>query len=268
MSKRTRGKEEQDHDIIFRRSKKVIRSPEQQKKEEETKSKSGNDKITEEDTSDTEKMDELKEMVQTMMLKMDENMKEIKREIKMIKGEMEKKEESWKREKEILIERIDKLESNAEREERLKKKNNIILKGLKPSQNTEEKIKKWIEEKLHVQVDFTKVIILNKGGKNEIIRAELPNWEQKQMIMSAKKNLKNTQIYIDNDLTWEERKIQREIRNIARVERAKGKSVKIGYQKIIIGEEVYYWDKQENGVSVKGNADQKSSKPGQAPKND
>lgn len=61
------------------------------------------------------------------------------------------------------------------------------------------------EGKLNTKVDIRKMVKLNEGKKKELIIVVMPNWEQKQKIMAAKIKLRNTDIYIDNDLTWKER---------------------------------------------------------------
>ena len=164
---------------------------------------------------------------------------------------MEKKEKTREKEKNIPLDRIEILESKAEREEKEKKKNNVVIKGLNYTHNVEEDIKKLFKEKLQTDARINKIYTRNKGTKNELVVVEMTDWEQKQNIMTAKYKLKDTEVYIDNDLTWEERKIQREIRSIARAEKEKGKRVKIGYQKIIIGDEIYTWDTKEKGVTLK-----------------
>lgn len=52
--------------------------------------------------------------------------------------------------------------------------------------------------------------------------AEMESWTEKQEYIKNKYKLRGTSIYIDNDLATEERRIQREIRNIAREEKSKG----------------------------------------------
>lgn len=262
MSKRGRDKEEQDRHMVFNTSKKVLRSPEQRKRDE-TSNKQINSAAVVEKNESSSSMEELRRLMQTMLEKMDENTKKLQQEIRDMKLEMEKKEETWRREKEILSDRIEQLERKSEMEEKIKKKNNIVVKGLQCNQEPEEEIKKLFEEQLKVKADTNKVIILNKGKRNEVLIVEMENWEKKQEIMAAKSKLKQTKIYIDNDLTWEERKIQREIRSIAKEEKGKGKSVKIGYQKLIINGEVYGWNKQENGIIMKGKEEDKKG-----PKND
>jgi hypothetical protein len=50
-------------------------------------------------------------------------------------------------------------------------------------------------------------------------------------------------------LTNEERKIQKKLREVAREERDKGKSVKIGYRKIQINGEWFKWDETEENLN-------------------
>jgi hypothetical protein len=52
-------------------------------------------------------------------------------------------------------------------------------------------------------------------------------------------------------LTNEERKIQKKLREVAREERDKGKSVKIGYRKIQINGEWFKWDETEENLNKK-----------------
>jgi hypothetical protein len=55
-------------------------------------------------------------------------------------------------------------------------------------------------------------------------------------------------IHVDDDLTNEERKTQKEV---AREEIDKGKSVKIGYRKIQINGEWFIWDEREEKLKKK-----------------
>jgi hypothetical protein len=51
-------------------------------------------------------------------------------------------------------------------------------------------------------------------------------------------------MYIDDDLTKEERETQKKLRELAREERDRGKRVKIGYRKIQINGDWFRWDKE------------------------
>jgi hypothetical protein len=52
-------------------------------------------------------------------------------------------------------------------------------------------------------------------------------------------------MFIDDDLTNEERKTQKKLREVTREERDRGKRVKIGYRKIEINGEWSIWDERE-----------------------
>lgn len=57
--------------------------------------------------------------------------------------------------------------------------------------------------------------------------------------MKNKNKLKNTAIYIENDMTKRKREIQKDIREIA-------KCKKVGYQKLIISSEDFKREKQSD----------------------
>jgi len=71
--------------------------------------------------------------------------------------------------------------------------------------------------------------------------------------MRRKKKLGSREIYIDNDLTQEERKVQRKLREIARGERADGKRARVGYRRIEMEGQMYIWNKEENRIVKKKN---------------
>jgi hypothetical protein len=71
-----------------------------------------------------------------------------------------------------------------------------------------------------------------------MMQAKIERWKQKKNIMlnrSKLKERKGERMYIDDDLTNEERKTQKILREVTREER--GKRVKIGYRKIQINGE-------------------------------
>lgn len=72
-----------------------------------------------------------------------------------------------------------------------------------------------------------------------MVVAELENWEMKREAMTRKNQLKNRKLYINNNMTYKERQIQNAIRMIANEERQSGKTVKIGYRKLIINEQEF-----------------------------
>lgn len=62
---------------------------------------------------------------------------------------------------------------------------------------------------------------------------------------SKLRNLKDIKVYIENDLTEEERKIQKLIRERAAQERKNGNKVFLGYNKITINGIRWTWDQRK-----------------------
>lgn len=52
--------------------------------------------------------------------------------------------------------------------------------------------------------------------------------------MCNKRKLKGKSIFIENNLTWEERKVQEKMGKWAKEKREKGKTVKMGFARVMI----------------------------------
>lgn len=102
-----------------------------------------------------------------------------------------------------------------------------------------------LKKELKVEVRVEEASWTRRG--TNMITAKLENKDQKREIMIKKKNLKGKNIFIDNDLIWKERQVQKEIRMIAEEEKGKGVKVKIGYRKLQINEKKFIW-KEEEGL--------------------
>jgi len=91
-----------------------------------------------------------------------------------------------------------------------------------------------------------------KEGK-EVIVVEMDCWASKEIVMKSKSKLGSRKIFIDHDLSFEEREVQRLIRDRARKEKMDGKRVKIGYKKLEIQGRKYVWNEEENTLIEKKN---------------
>lgn len=124
--------------------------------------------------------------------------------------------------------------------ERRERRKNMIIKGIEiQGKNIKEEIEEWIKEKLGTVQTIKKaeklVLDTNKRGKRiEGVLIRMQDLEKKREIMINRKNLKGTNIFIDDDLTKKEREIQKKIRERAEEERKKGNRTRIGYQKLEI----------------------------------
>lgn len=65
-----------------------------------------------------------------------------------------------------------------------------------------------------------------------MIVARIENEEKKEEIMANKNRLRGERIFIKNDLSWEERKVQERINRWAKEKRNRGEDIKIGFGKV------------------------------------
>jgi len=66
------------------------------------------------------------------------------------------------------------------------------------------------------------------------------------------KKLGHRKIYIDN-LTQEERGVQRKLKEIARGERADGRRARVEYRRIEIEDQIYVWNEEEERMVKRKN---------------
>lgn len=64
--------------------------------------------------------------------------------------------------------------------------------------------------------------------------------------MKMKKKLYGKQLFIDHDLTHEERDVQAKIRTRAKEEKANGNQVKVGYKKMVVNGTKWVWGKDKS----------------------
>lgn len=242
---RNSSEEEDKEDNIFGRSKKILRSP------DITNRVNKNKKMAEQD--------EIKQLLLNMSAELSRNTAENKAikeelikttsEIKDLKEMFQKKEKEWKKEKEELLNRVEQLEIKMNMQEKEKRKLNLILKGTQIN-GTEIKndIQHLLENRLGIKIKIVEAYNISKNKTRDVLLAQVENMHQKQEILRNKNKFTGSNIYVENDLTVEERKIQSEIRKIGKMEKEKGKNVRIGYRKITIDGIRFNWCDKEKGV--------------------
>ncbi|KMQ86086.1 hypothetical protein RF55_15041 [Lasius niger] len=104
---------------------------------------------------------------------------------------------------EEMVNKIKEIEKKMELKEREERRNNIVIRSLEEDRGGQKgKREVW------------------EGGGMVVVK--LGSREQKREVMEKKKRLKGRKIRIEDDLTWEERKVRWKIRAIAEEERRKG----------------------------------------------
>ena len=221
---------------LFKRSNLIRRSPQKFHEMEEILRKLNDIK------------DELREIKENNR-ELKEKYNEILDEVKNTHETFRKENENLKQEIHILKEKFAVLEKKQNWKEKDDKKYNIVITtklAAKEMEDREEAKKKVTQICANVAGENVGIknitfITNTKKGLN-IIGARVQNHEQKIKIMKNKNKLKDTQTYIDDDLTKEELEIQKQIRVIARKKKQKGFQVRIGYKKICIDGKWRRWE--------------------------
>lgn len=123
-----------------------------------------------------------------------------------------------------------------------------MIKGLQIDKEGKEGniwLQEFIKEKLEVE---SKIISSHRSGPVVVVRSE--GEEKKKEIMKNKSKLKGHRIFIENDLSWEERKVQERINRWVKEKRSKGSDVKISFGRVRIGGILKTWGEIENGGGI------------------
>ncbi|KAK9753817.1 hypothetical protein QE152_g1773 [Popillia japonica] len=111
--------------------------------------------------------------------------------------------------------------------------------------NPKEEIENFVKTHLKLDIKMKKAYAI---GERACI-LEMDNFADKKCILENKKKLNNIvgpRVYIDNDLTPNERKIQKVIKIKANEEKTNGNKVKIGYRKLFINDKRFIWCDERN----------------------
>lgn len=262
---------------IFKRSKKIMRSPERKEERMEEEGDNLLREIREELGIGLRKLSkeikevarDQKEMMREEIERMKEELnrredswqkerREIREEVKKLKQELEelRKEKSKAVEgkgKEIVgvtsevEERIGRMERLWEGREREERKKNVVVKGLKEKGekmiNEIEYILKGIEAE--VKVEDVRIVEAGRKEWGGMAVVRLGSAEEKRRVMENKKKLKGGKIWIDEDLSWKERRARYRLRQIAIREEAKGARVWIGKGRLCIEGVWWLWDEEK-----------------------
>lgn len=147
---------------------------------------------------------------------------------------------------------LEDLEWRLEEVERERKRNNIVIAGLKGEGMDRAGLERWIEEQLGVKAEVRKTWII-RGRIGNRMGAELKDRDEKEKIMAIKNQLKGKDI--DHDMTWRERRTREKLNGWAREMRKEGKMVKVGRNRMKVGEKEWVYSEREEKLSFR-------SKPG------
>lgn len=124
------------------------------------------------------------------------------------------------------------------------RKNNLVIFGIKETQtNITEQVTKIFKDILEIEIlssDINDVYEVGRNGtdKKPVI-VELNSYQKKLLILKNSSKLKGKNIYIANDLCWEDREVNNTLNKHLKEARSKGAQAYIKGQKLIIANEPY-----------------------------
>lgn len=244
------SKEEEE---AFKRSKLIVRSPTKDNNE-------GEDKIGEEDMEELKRMlgqisrdiGEMKEQLGSTnreIKEIKEEMRETNQKVDAVNQEMQTMKGRWEREKNELADELQKTNRRLELLDREKIRNNLVVSGVEMNARDGETLKMEMEKLLEREVKVnTPIVAAYKIGVKKYV-VKMNNWEEKLRVLKGKNMLKGKDIYIEPEMTFKEREIQKTIRTTARQERVKGAKVKVRFQKLEIDDKILIWNHKEQKLT-------------------
>jgi len=147
----------------------------------------------------------------------------------------------------LSIKEIKKVRRWVNEREREERKDNIVIRRASMPEEVAGKRKKrieWVREllrsKLGVECEVSEA---RKSGP--VIVARIVGEERKKEVMRNKFKLKGGRIFIENDLSFEERKVQEKMSKWAKGKRNEGKEIKVGRGRVKISGKWIAWKEIE-----------------------
>lgn len=106
--------------------------------------------------------------------------------------------------------------------------------------------KRFLKNELKMEVMVRKARKIGEKGHENVTVVDIGKWEKKREIMEKKKNLRKG-VHIDDDITREERGVQRKFRDRTRKEKEGGKRARVRYRKIRVKDKWCRWKERIEG---------------------
>lgn len=146
----------------------------------------------------------------------------------------------------FIEERLKKIDRKEERRERKERRRNVIIRDKEVKEGKEkEKLEELMKDiGITVNIEEIKRIGKSRRGK-EMWWVRLGSEEQKMEVLRKKRGLKGRRERIVDDLIQKERKMKWRLEGIPREQEERGYKVWLGYGKIRIEVEWWFWDEKE-----------------------
>ncbi|KAJ8686028.1 hypothetical protein QAD02_021821 [Eretmocerus hayati] len=175
------------------------------------------------------------------------------------------KETEWSEEKAIIVKRIEFLERREEVKLKQEKKNNIIIRGFHTqSQNISHEVESYLNVNLQLDINVTEANLIRVPRGKNLIVAKLSSIEEKIRVMQNRNKLRDPSVSIANNRTRKERETQSNLNQIAEKMKSEGKTVTVGYRKLIVDGNVMIW--KDDGTLLPQSPRNSSSRKQSTPK--
>lgn len=131
---------------------------------------------------------------------------------------------------------------NGKGDGRERRKKNLVFGVRKVTEGSKEEIKN-ICKKIGIDIEIEEIRKVKTGReeKGDMLIVKVRSEENKRKILENKRKLKGRNVWIEEDLTFKERKMRWNLRKVAEEERRKGRTVRMGNGRIWVENAWWFW---------------------------
>lgn len=202
--------------------------------------------------------------LEKIIMIMNNNNRELKEEIQFLKEELKKdrqereeEKKRWREEVDGLRKELKSVKNQIQRMERKDREKKIVIKGMEENESGEktgEIVEEMLKKDLNlsgIRIGKTERIGAKVRGRIRPILVELERMDDKINVMKSKKKLKGTRIYLDDDMTREERERKKKLLKMMWVERNRNKNAYVRGDRVVVEGEEYMLIEGERGEEDK-----------------
>ncbi|KAJ8683170.1 hypothetical protein QAD02_018962 [Eretmocerus hayati] len=166
--------------------------------------------------------------------------------------EIESREQHWSTEKESILSRLDYLELREENRAKQDKRNNVVIRGIHLKTNDRKlEISNFFKDKLDIEVNVKDVSTIRTPKGSQLTIVKTSSFEEKKLVMQNREKLDDGPISITSDRTKKERETQANLNRMAEELKKEGKTVSVGFRKLIVDGVVEILDKNDRLVRAR-----------------
>lgn len=142
------------------------------------------------------------------------------------------------------VDRLRKLEKKYEWRERGERRRNLLVKGVTEGERVlKEEVEKVIRRLgAEVRIEDIRKIEAGKMDKGGLVVIKVGSEGERREVLRNKWKLRGENVWIEEDLTWEERKVRWKLRELVSEQRSEGKLARLGQGGVWMEEVWWKWD--------------------------